>query len=479
MSLWTSHDLAAAAGGTLVGDARPVGGASIDTRTLRPGDAFFAIRGDRDGHDFAAAALADGAALAVVAAGRAEALKGAGPLIVVPAEGEDPVLAAMERIGRAARARAENTRIVAVTGSVGKTGTKEALALALEGEGPTHASVASYNNHWGVPLTLARMPADSAFGVFEVGMNHAGEIAPLTRMIRPHVALITAVEPVHIEFFRALAGIADAKGELFLGLEPGGVAILPRDNVHFARLAAHAGASRAGRTLSFGEHAEADVRAERIVIKPDLSIVDARVMGQRVTYQVGLPGRHVALNSLGVMAAVHALGADLARAGLAMAGLRPLVGRGERTRLTVGDGAVQLIDESFNANPASMRAALANLAATEPGRRGRRIAVLGDMGELGHGGPAFHAELAEPAAASADLVFTAGPLMDRLFEALPAERRGARAPSADALAAAVVAAVRPGDVVMVKSSKSTKTGRIVEALKARYAAAPAGAAASA
>jgi UDP-N-acetylmuramoyl-tripeptide--D-alanyl-D-alanine ligase len=490
MSLWTPDDLAAAAGGRLAGAARPVTGASIDTRTLEPGDAFFAIRGERDGHDFAADALARGAALAVVSADRAEALSGAGPLLVVPTGGDDPVLAAMERIGRAARTRANGTRIVAVTGSVGKTGTKEALSAALQadvetdvaGEGPVHASVASYNNHWGVPLTLARMPADSAFGVFEVGMNHAGEIAPLTGMIRPHVALITTVEPVHIEFFRALAGIADAKGELFLGLEPGGVAILPRDNAHYGRLLAHAQASRAGRIVSFGEHPDADVRLERIVLRPDLSIVDARVMGVRMTYQVGLPGKHVAMNSLGVLAAVQALGADLARAGLALTQQKALVGRGERTVLQVGDGTVALIDESFNANPASMRAALANLAVAETGRRGpgagrgRRIAVLGDMRELGEGGPAFHAELAGPASSAADLVFTAGPLMDGLYEALPPERRGARAPDAAALVPAVVAAVRPGDVVMVKSSKGTGTGRIVAALKSRYAAAPAAAA---
>lgn len=462
--LFTPGDLARLPGARLVGDPRrPVSGISIDTRTLRPGDLFFAIRGERDGHEFAEAALAKGAAAAVVETGRADALGAAGPLVAVP-----DVLHALEALGCMARARSA-ARIVAVTGSVGKTGTKEALRLVLSRFGPTHAAEASYNNHWGVPLTLARMPAGAAYGVFEIGMNHAGEIAPLTRMVRPHLALVTAVEPVHIAFFRSLAGIADAKGEVFAGLEPGGVAIVTRDTPLFDRLAAHAGASAAGRILSFGEHPSADVRALRIEDGPDGSSVEADVAGRRVHYRVGMAGRHVALNSLGVLAAVHALGLDLASAVEAFAELQPPVGRGERTRLAHPAGEFLLIDESFNANPASMRAALATLARVPVPAGGRRIAVLAEMGELGATGPAAHAGLAEAVEASgADLVFAAGPLMQALWDRLPAGRRGAYARHASELEPILLDTVRAGDVVMVKGSKSTLVSKMVPAFKARF-----------
>ncbi len=313
------------------------------------------------------------------------------------------------------------------------------------------------------------MPAASEFGVFEVGMNHAGEIAPLTRLVRPEIAIVTTVEPVHIEHFRSLSGIADAKGEIFYGLEPGGVAIVNRDNPNFERLKAHALASRAGRIVSFGEHREADVRAERIVMRPDLSIVDVRAMGQAVTYQLGTPGRHTALNSLAVIAAVQALGADLALAALSLAQLRPPVGRGARTMLRIGDGEALLVDESYNANPASIRAALSTLAGAETA--GRRIAILGDMMELGADAPALHRELAGAVEEHGiDLVLTAGPLMQELFEALPASRRAAARPTSAELVDPVLDLVRPGDAVMVKGSNSTRMGRIVEALKARYGA---------
>ncbi|TXM88099.1 Mur ligase family protein, partial [Methylobacterium sp. WL116] len=315
--LWTAAELEAATGGTLQGERGAVTGAALDTRTLQPGDLFFAIRGEaRDGHDFVRAALDKGAGAAVVAADRAASFDG--PVLAVPGEGPDPVLDAMTRLGRAARARTA-AQVVAVTGSVGKTGTKEALRHVLSAQGQTHASVASYNNHWGVPLTLARMPAESRFGVFEIGMNHPREIVPLVAQVRPEVALVTTVEPVHIEHFASLSAIADAKGEIFSGLAPGGVAVLNRDNPSFARLHAHALASSAGRIVTFGEHEEADVRARRIVLRPDLSVVDAVVMGQPVTYQLGTPGRHTAMNSLGVMAVIHSLGADLARAALSLA----------------------------------------------------------------------------------------------------------------------------------------------------------------
>lgn len=471
--LWTQAALEAATGGTLRGAPRAVTGASIDTRSLESGDLFFAIRGEaRDGHDFVRAALEKGAGAAVVAAARAEEFEGIGPVLAVPGEGEDPVLEAMRRLGLAARART-GAAIVAVTGSVGKTGTKEALRHVLAAQGATHASVASYNNHWGVPLTLARMPAESRFGVFEIGMNHGAEILPLTAMVRPDVALITTVEPVHIEHFHSLSAIADAKGEIFSGLKPGGVAVINRDNPNYERMLAHAHASRAGRVITFGEHAAADVRANRILTRPDVSVVDATVMGVPVTYQLGTPGRHVAMNSLGVLACIHALGADLARAALSLANLKPPVGRGERTALRIGEGEAFLVDESYNANPASIRAALATLAGIETADKGRRIAVLGDMKELGAASEALHRELADAVSAHGiDLVFTAGTQMVHLFEALPMALRGAAAPSAEDLTDAVLTTLRPGDAVMVKGSNSMRMVRIVEAAKARYAVAP-------
>ncbi|MDJ1158615.1 UDP-N-acetylmuramoylalanyl-D-glutamyl-2,6-diaminopimelate--D-alanyl-D-alanine ligase [Chelatococcus sp. SYSU_G07232] len=466
--LWTGLELltvlSARAHGGLPDE---VGGASIDTRTLMPGDLFFAIKGEaRDGHDFVADALANGAAAAVVDEAHAGELKHLGPLFVV-----DDVLAAMMAAGRAARARSE-ARIVAVTGSAGKTGTKEALRLALGRQGRTHASVASYNNHWGVPLTLARMPRDCAYGIFEIGMNAPGEILPLTRQVRPQVAIVTTVEPVHLAFFPSVAAIADAKGEVFQGLEPGGTAILNRDNPQFERLKAHAAASPAGRVVSFGVHEEADVRAQRIITQPDLSIVEARVFGLPVTYRLGSPGRHIALNSLSVLAAVHVLGADLAIAALSLGQLEAPVGRGERTRLSLAGGDIVLIDESFNANPASMRAALANLGQTAPGHRGRRIAVLADMLELGQEGPALHRDLAEAVEENGiDLIFAAGPLMRELWQALPGERRGGYAGTAADLEPMVIEALRGGDAVMVKGSKATKVSRIVATLKDRFPAA--------
>lgn len=464
--LWTPAEISAATGGAVRGEARPATGASIDTRSLAPGDLFFAIRGDaRDGHDFVPAALARGAAAAVVDTAHADALTGSGPLVVVP-----DVLEAMRQLGIAARRRSR-AEVVAATGSVGKTGTKEALRLVLSRQGATHASTASYNNHWGVPLSLVRMPRETEFGVFEVGMNHAGEIAPLTRLVRPHVAMITTVEPVHLEAFRSMAGIADAKGEVFGGLEPGGVAVLNRDNPWYERMRAHALASPAGRIVTFGEHPEADIRALRIVLKPETSVVDAQVNGVPVTYRLGMPGKHVALNSLAVLAAAQAVGADLALAALALADLEPPQGRGARMPLRLGGGEAMLIDESYNANPASMRAALGVLGATEPGFRGRRIAVLGDMLELGPEGPSLHRGLAEPIAANrVDLVFAAGDLMENLVEALPPERRAGYASAAADLTDAVLATVRPGDVLMVKGSNSIRMALIVEALKHRHGA---------
>lgn len=463
--LWTGDALVAAMQARAIGGAPDVHGVSIDTRTLQPGDLFFAIKGDaRDGHDFVSAALAKGAAAAVVAQDRAAEFDGQGALYAVA-----DVLDAMVALGRASRARSQ-ARIVAVTGSVGKTGTKEALRTVLSAQGATHASAASYNNHWGVPLTLARMPADSRFGVFEIGMNHAGEIEPLVAMVQPHVALITTVEPVHLENLGSIEAIADAKAEIFSGLLPGGTAVINRDNPHYERLRKAAEHSPAGRVVSFGETAGADVRMTRIILQPDQSIVEATLFGEPATYRIASPGKHVAMNSLGVLAVVEALGADLALAAIAMAEVTPPSGRGEQVRLPAPGGEIALYDESYNANPASMRAAMDVLAQTPVGLRGRRIVVLGDMLELGPEGPALHAGLADAVAdCNIDLVFAAGPLMKNLWQKLPLEKRGAYAPNAAELTGAVLGALRAGDVVTVKGSNGSRTGAIVAALKSRFA----------
>ena len=463
--LWTTQAFAAAAGGRLEGNP-PAGvrGISIDSRTAGPGDAFVAIRGERfDGHDYAAAALQAGAALAVVQETRAPA--GALPLLRVP---DDP-LAALERIGAAARARMRGA-VVAVTGSVGKTGTKEMLRLAFSALGPTHAPVGSFNNHWGVPLTLARMAAETQYGIFEIGMNHAGEIRPLTKLVRPHASIVTTVEPVHLEFFESEAAIAEAKAEIFEGLEPGGTAILNRDNRWFDLLAQRA-RQHGARILSFGEHELADVRLVRAALQEEGSSIQAIVGGETIAYRLGAPGRHLVQNSLAVIGVAHALGDDLARIMLALSSFRAPKGRGERIVLGHPSGEITLIDESYNANPTSMRAALALLKQAKPPERGRRIAVLGDMLELGEAATDRHAELL-PALrdSAADLVFLAGPLMERLWRDLPDNCRGAYAESASALEPILLDAIGPGDVIMVKASLGTKLGPLVEALKRRYAA---------
>ena len=440
-------------------------GVSIDTRTLEPGSLFVAIRGERDGHDFVGVALAKGAAAAVVAEDCASDMAGHGTLLVV----REP-LAAMEALGRTARARS-TAKVVAVTGSVGKTGTKEALRHVLGAQGATHASAASYNNHWGVPLTLARMPANARFGVFEIGMNHPGEILPLTAMVRPHVALVTTIAPVHIEHFASLDAIADAKGEIFTGLEPGGTAIINADQPHAARLKAHALASKAGRVVTFGADEGSDIWLRSVALGDDGSAVEASIFGRPIAYRLGSPGRHLAMNSLAVLAAVYALGADAEAAALALAEVRPPVGRGERIMLRAPGGAFTLVDESYNANPASMRAALDNLGRAPTGQGGRRIAVLGDMLELGAHGAEMHRGLA-PAVeeAGVDLVFAAGPLMRAMWDALPSRRRGAYAQNAEALAAELLDALGAGDVVMVKGSLGSRMGPIVRAAQARYGA---------
>ncbi len=474
--LWTTDAMAAAMGALACGPLpTSTNGLSIDTRSLQSGDAFFAIKGDsRDGHEFVEAALKAGAGLAVVANDRRSMFAADAPLLAVP-----DVLEGLRDLARAARARSGG-KFIGVTGSVGKTSTKEALLLALSADGETHASAASYNNHWGVPLSLARCPASARYAVLEMGMNHAGEIEPLTKLVRPHVAIITTIAPVHLEFFKSVAAIADAKAEIFSGIEPGGATVINRDNEQYARLQKAAKAAGVAKIISFGENARADARLVKCALQPDSSTVQARILGLEVTYKLGAPGRHMVLNSLAVLAAVALAGGDLALAALALSKLRPAIGRGERLTLDVPGGQALLIDESYNANPASMRAALALLGQAPVGPRGRRIAVLGDMLELGAKGAELHSGLIQPIVADAvDLVFCSGPLMHSLWEALPSERRGGYAETSAALEADVLGAVRAGDVVMVKGSLGSKMGPIVKALARRYSSHRAGVAAPA
>jgi UDP-N-acetylmuramoyl-tripeptide--D-alanyl-D-alanine ligase len=474
--LWTVDAMAKAMGAVPQGALpQSVPGLSIDTRTIQPGDAFFALKDVRDGHDFVEAALKAGGGLAVVAAGKRGMFPNDAPLLVVP-----DVLEGLIALARAARARS-SAKFIAVTGSVGKTGTKEALRLALSSDGETHASAASYNNHWGVPLSLARCPDSARYAVLEMGMNHAGEIAPLTRLVRPHVAIITTVEPVHLEFFPSVEAIADAKAEIFQGIEPGGAAVINRDNPHFARLQKQAKAADVGRIVSFGENAKADARLLKFALQPDSSTVQARILGAHVTYKIGAPGRHVVWNSLAVLAAATLAGADLALAALALANLTPPSGgRGERITLELPAGPALLIDESYNANPASMRAALALLGQAPIGPRGRRIAVLGEMLELGARGIELHRGLVEPIVEnSVDLVFCAGGLYREFWEALPSERRGGYAVTAAALEADVVGALQAGDALMIKGSLGSKMGPIVKTLTRQFSSQGARAAVSA
>ena len=471
-ALWTLAEIAGATGGAIHAGAadRVVTGVAIDGRAVEPGDLFVALPGtSADGHHFVAQAIANGAAAALVAR-VPEGLPDDAALVRV-----GDTMKALEALGARARARVgEAARIVGITGSVGKTGTRTALEHVLSRQGATHASQASYNNHVGVPLSLARMPAATRYGVFEMGMNHAGEIARLTTQVRPHVAVITTVEAVHLEFFSSVEDIADAKAEILMGLEPDGMAILNRDNPHFDRLAGAAKVHRA-RIVSFGSSAGCHVRLLDAALQPDGSSVSAEIGGARIAYRLGAPGRHWVMNSLAVLAAVEAVGGDIALAGLALAEVESPDGRGRRQRIEIPGGAFMLVDESYNASPASMRATFETVGRIPVEGRGRRIAVLGDMRELGHQAPDLHAGLA-PALREAgfDLVYTAGPNMSSLHEALPHLMRGAHAASAAELSSVVAGALRPGDVVVVKGSLGSRMGPLVEDLKALGGPAPAG-----
>lgn len=468
-ALWTSLDAEAATAGRATGPAWAATGISIDSRSVRPGDLFIALQGPNfDGHDFVADALARGAAAAMIhrsAEGLSGGLPGDAPLLTV-----DDTMDGLVSLGGVARERSP-ALIATVTGSVGKTGTKEALRLALEDQAPTYANVGNLNNHWGVPLSLARMPEETRYGIFELGMNHAGEIAPLSRQVKPHVAIVTTVEPVHLEHFDSVEEIADAKAEIFAGMGPTEIAILNRDNPHFARLLAHARTQGVGRIWTFGEHSNADARLTDCSLHANASAVSATVMGETIQYSLSAPGRHWVTNSLAVLLAVKALGADLSSGARGLARITPPKGRGARSRIRFGrdgrSGSFLLIDESYNASPASLAAALTVLGQTDLGPQGRHVAVLGDMLELGEQAAALHAGLREELTArKIDLVFACGPLMANLYDILPPAMRGGYAPDSAALAPLVADAVRDGDVVMVKGSLGSRMAPIVAALQA-------------
>lgn len=486
MALWTWRDLAAATGGT-VSQEFEVAGAEIDSREVMEGDLFFALKGDAsDGHKFLDGAFARGAAAAVVDRPIAQ------PHVLV-----QDTFVALEALARASRARVEETaKIIGVTGSAGKTGVKEALFAALDrgssrhgGGGRAHRSLKSYNNHVGVPLSLVRMPPRTLFGVFEMGMNHAGELAQLTRLVRPHVAIVTTIAPAHIGFFKDEAAIADAKAEIFEGLAAlgdlaGGVAIIPADNPHYPALRAKAEQCGA-RVVPFGIAAHAEARLIDAVAAPGGgSLATAQLGERRLCYTVSQPGEHWVVNSLAVMAAVMAVGGDLGAAGLALAEMEGLAGRGARHTIRAeggdGSGSALVIDESYNANPASMRVTLASLGAT---RAQRRIAVLGAMKELGADSDRYHAELAGPiVAAKIDQVILVGAEMAPLAEALAAKPAKS---ATDALAAPIVVshvdnaetaiarlgreAIEGGDAILIKGSNSVGLGALVRALMAREA----------
>ena len=464
--LWTSAEAVAATGGRAP-EPWSATGVSIDSRSVEAGDLFVALAGpNHDGHDFVQAAF-DRAAAAAMVSRRPEQRPDGAPLLLVV----DTFEGLRTLAGRARERSAAH--IVAITGSVGKTGTKEMLAGALASCGATLPSAGNLNNHIGVPLSLARLPQGAAYGVFEVGMNHPGEIGPLSRLARPHTALITTIAEAHTEFFTSLDAVADAKAEIFEGLEPGGTAVLNRDNDYFDRLAAAARSAGAGRIVSFGENAHADARLLAWQPTATGGTATAAIGGAELHYEIAFSGRHWALNSVAVLACVRAAGAPVEHAACALRTVAPGAGRGVRLRIPVADGFCELIDESYNASPAAVRAAIATLAETAPlASGGRRLAVLGDMLELGEAAERWHAELAgDLEAAGIDLVFTVGPLMAHLHRALDPARRGAHAPHSEGLTDILRAELRSGDVVLVKGSLGSRMGPIVRRLAADATAA--------
>lgn len=474
MTLWTAAEAAAATGGQAIGDWA-VSGVSIDTRTIQPGDLFVALKAARDGHDFVAQALAKGAGAALVSH-RPEGVAEDAPLLIV-----EDVLPGLEALGIAARARTA-AQVVAVTGSVGKTSTKEMLRDVLSAQGKTHVAEASYNNHWGVPLTLARMPADTEFAVIEIGMSNPGEIAPLARLARPHVAMVTTVAAAHLEAFDNIEGIAHEKAAIFEGLVPNGTAVSNGDLGTAAILEAKA-AEKAGRSFLFGEADRNAYQITKLSLIDTVTVAEGQAGDLPVLYKVMAAGRHFAVNGMGVLAVVNALGLDVALAAADLARWLPPAGRGMRERVqldpVLSEQVVELIDDAFNANPTSMTAALEVLAAAKPqdglGRieKGRRIAVLGDMLELGPEEMQLHEAVADlPFLAEIDLIHCVGPRMNRLWAKLPDNIRGDWVEEAENMADRAHRLIDAGDVVLVKGSKGAKVSKVVDAIRKLGHAAP-------
>ncbi|MDO5632248.1 MAG: UDP-N-acetylmuramoyl-tripeptide--D-alanyl-D-alanine ligase [Paracoccus sp. (in: a-proteobacteria)] len=448
MTLWTATDAAAATGGRATTDWA-ASGISIDTRTIRPGDLFVALSAARDGHDFVAAALARGAAAALVSRVPDGVPDGA-PLLIV-----DDVTAALERLGIAGRARLQG-RVLAITGSVGKTSTKDMAAAALAGQGRIHAAEASLNNHWGVPLTLARMPADTDFAIIEIGMNHPGEIAPLARIARPHVAMITTVAAAHLEAFSSVSDIAREKASIFAGLEPMGSAIIPEDLDVTPIL--RDGADAVGAVVT-GFGASGAARPLTVTPDGDGTQVRARILGETTDFRLASMGAHFVMNAVGVLTALVQLGADLTASSQGLARWQPYKGRGAVEQF----GDITLLDDSYNANPASLAAGLATLERLPPGRR---VVILGDMLELGPDEIAIHRDIATwPVMGEISLVHACGPRMRAMFGALPVEKQGICTETADGLIARVSELTQPKDVVFVKGSKSSRVAAVVDALR--------------
>lgn len=458
-ALWTSDEVAAALSPAAITAPFEASGVTFDSRAVGEGDIFFALSGETtDGHGFVADALARGAAAAVVSRDVPDAK---GTLIRVP-----DTMKALVDLGRAGRHRSE-ARIASVTGSVGKTSTKDALRAMLSAQALTSASVASYNNHVGVPISLARLQRDARYGIFEIGMNHPGEIEPLARQVEAHVGIVTNVGPVHIGHMGSEEAIADEKGCLFAGMAKDSVAVLNRDNRHYERLAESARNFGVSRIVGFGRSEAADARLVSFDLQDSGSDVVALIRGRRIEYRLGAAGEHWAMNSVGALAVVEALGADVAMAARALAGVKASPGRGARRVLKLGTGTIELLDESYNANPVSVRAMLAVLARTEPKAGGRRMLCLGDMRELGEAADSLHAALADAVAASgATQVFLCGPHMEALWRKLAPAQRGVHRPDSATLASEFAAALKAGDVVAVKGSLGTKMKIIVDAIVA-------------
>jgi UDP-N-acetylmuramoyl-tripeptide--D-alanyl-D-alanine ligase len=459
-ALWSADEIAAATDGSASGGHGggdwSVVGISIDSRTVLPGELFIALRGPtHDGHVYIEQALSRGAACLVDHLPKR--LPETAPLIQV-----NDTMDALTALGRAARARS-GAKIAAITGSVGKTGTKEALRLVLEPQGATHASVQSFNNHWGVPLSLSRAPRNSVYEIYELGMNAPGEIADLTKLVRPEVAVITTIAPAHLGRFPSVDAIAEAKAEIFQGLTPGGIAILNRDNPYFRALKERALGFECGRVMSFGTSTLADSQLLACRLHADGSDVRMSIDGEEIRYRLGAPGKHWVTNSLAVIAAVSAMGADPERAAKALADFKAPKGRGERHRIARNGGVIELIDESYNANPTSMRAAISLLEKSE----GRRIAALGDMLELGEESPKLHADLVDALVENkVDRVFTVGSDMRHLHAALPKDQRGVHVDRAQALVPILASELAAGDTILVKGSLGSAMGKVVDALLA-------------